>query len=262
MENAIAIIGLGKLGRSLLNGLESYCTQNKAKVFVSKRSWGTSDTELPNYAIKASNAEALKNAKYIFIAVKPFNMEDVLNELQPFLKQGQQIVSCATGMELSKMKNLLPPGVDLHRAMPNTGAAVKESITCLASHSDNQKDAQEITKMFEGLGVCVQIDENLMDAATVIGACGIAFVMRFIRGMVQGGVQIGLSQEIASKLTYQTVKGAAELLVQNGEHPEAEIDKVTTPKGCTIEGLNEMEHAGFSSALIKGIVSSYKQLED
>lgn len=260
MENSIAIIGLGKLGRSILNGLETYCLKNDTQVYVSKRTWTKSDAQLPSFAVRASNTEAVEKAKYIFLSVKPYNMEDILEELYPLLKPGHRLISCATGMELDEMKTRVPDGVEVHRAMPNTGAAVKESITCLASHYKNKEDADEIVEMLEGFGECVQIDEKVMDAATVLGACGIAFVMRFIRGMVQGGVQIGLAPETASKITYQTIKGAAELLVQNGAHPEEEIDKVTTPKGCTIEGLNEMEHAGFSSALIKGIVSSYKQL--
>jgi len=100
-----------------------------------------------------------------------------------------------------------------------------------------------------------------MEAATILGACGIAYAMRFIRAMVQGGIQIGFSAEIASAIVNQTVKGASELLIQRNEHPEFEIDKVTTPKGCTIVGLNEMEHNGFSSALIKGLVTSFQKIE-
>jgi pyrroline-5-carboxylate reductase len=100
-----------------------------------------------------------------------------------------------------------------------------------------------------------------MEAATVIGACGIAYVLRFIRAMIQGGIEIGFDANTASKIVTQTVKGASELLIQREQHPEFEIDKVTTPKGCTIAGLNEMEHNGFSSALIKGIVTSYKKIE-
>ena len=99
-----------------------------------------------------------------------------------------------------------------------------------------------------------------MDAATVLGACGIAFALRFIRSMVQGGIQIGFDSKAASFIANQTVKGAASLLIDGKNHPEFEIDKVTTPKGCTISGLNEMEHNGFSSALIKGIVKSHSDI--
>ena len=119
---------------------------------------------------------------------------------------------------------------------------------------------KEILSIFNSLGETVEINEELMDAATVLGACGIAYVMRFLRAMTQGGIEIGFSAETASKIAIQTMKGATELLVQNETHPEQEIDKVTTPKGCTIAGLNEMEHQGFSSALIKGIKTSFDKI--
>jgi pyrroline-5-carboxylate reductase len=99
-----------------------------------------------------------------------------------------------------------------------------------------------------------------MDAATVLGACGTAFAMRYIRANIQGGIEIGFDANTANLIAAQTIKGAAELLLQRGTHPEQEIDKVTTPKGCTIAGLNEMEHRGFSSSLIKGLVASYDKI--
>ena len=110
------------------------------------------------------------------------------------------------------------------------------------------------------LGKVVVINENLMDAATVLGACGTAYAMRYIRANIQGGIEIGFDAVTANLIAAQTVKGAADLLLQKGTHPEQEIDKVTTPKGCTIAGLNEMEHQGFSSSLIKGIATSYNKI--
>jgi pyrroline-5-carboxylate reductase len=118
-----------------------------------------------------------------------------------------------------------------------------------------------VNSAFSLVGPVIFINEELMEAATVMGACGIAYVMRFIRAMVQGGIEIGFDARTASAIVQQTVKGAAELLITKGSHPESEIDKVTTPKGCTIAGLNEMEHHGFSSALIKGIIASYEKIE-
>jgi pyrroline-5-carboxylate reductase len=114
--------------------------------------------------------------------------------------------------------------------------------------------------LFNYCGSTIKINENLMEAATVLGACGIAYVLRFMRAMVQGGIQIGFDAKTAESIVNQTVKGAATLLTENDNHAEAEIDKVTTPKGCTIAGLNEMEHNGFSSALIKGITTSFEEI--
>jgi pyrroline-5-carboxylate reductase len=144
--------------------------------------------------------------------------------------------------------------------MPNTASAVQESLTAVCGGNDPLNRREQVLQLTDSIGVSIVIEEELMDAVTILGACGVAYVLRFIRGMIQGGIEVGFDATTATKIVSQTVKGAAELLIRNGNHPEAEIDKVTTPKGCTIVGLNEMEHAGFSSALIKGIVSSCEKI--
>jgi len=133
-------------------------------------------------------------------------------------------------------------------------------MTCISSMNASKEQDHEIKTIFDNLGETLFMTQEMMDASTVLAACGIAYVMRFIRAMVQGGIEIGFSSQIASQIANQTVKGAAELLIKNGMHPEQEIDKVTTPKGYTIAGLNEMEHNGFSSSLIKGILLSYNKI--
>jgi pyrroline-5-carboxylate reductase len=144
--------------------------------------------------------------------------------------------------------------------MPNTAIAIQESMTCVAARNVSEDKLQYVFDIFGQLGKTVRIDEKLMDAATVLGACGTAFAMRYIRANIQGGIEIGFDAATANLIAAQTVKGAAELLLRRGTHPEQEIDKVTTPKGCTIAGLNEMEHKGFSSSLIKGLVTSYEKI--
>ena len=148
----------------------------------------------------------------------------------------------------------------MFRAMPNTAIAIQESMTCLAYNNAATAQIKYVNDLFSNLGKVVKIEEKLMDAATVLGACGTAYAMRYIRANIQGGIEIGFDAATASQIAAQTVKGAAELLLQKGSHPEHEIDKVTTPKGCTIAGLNEMEHQGFSSSLIKGLVASYDKI--
>jgi pyrroline-5-carboxylate reductase len=146
--------------------------------------------------------------------------------------------------------------------MPNTAIAQKESMTCISSLNATPEQKEIVIEIFNKLGQSVFIDEHLMDAATVLGACGLAFALRYIRASMQGGIQIGFDSATALTIAAQTVKGAAALLLNQSSHPESEIDKVTTPQGCTISGLNEMEHQGFSSALIKGILSSFHAIED
>ena len=144
--------------------------------------------------------------------------------------------------------------------MPNTAIAIQESITCISSKGNSEDDKHYVDELFSRLGKIAHINENLMNAATVLGACGTAFAMRYIRANIQGGIEIGFDAATASLIAAQTVKGAAELLLTTHTHPEQEIDKVTTPKGCTIAGLNEMEHQGFSSSLIKGIAASFARI--
>lgn len=144
--------------------------------------------------------------------------------------------------------------------MPNTAVAIQQSMTCISARDITSEQLNYVKELFEQLGRVVVIEEKLMEAATVLAACGTAYAMRYIRANIQGGIEIGFDAATASLIAAQTVKGAAQLLLQKNTHPEQEIDKVTTPKGCTIAGLNEMEHQGFSSSLIKGIVASYEKI--
>ena len=141
-----------------------------------------------------------------------------------------------------------------------TAIAIGESITCLSSKGESKGAAPQIEMLFGALGKILAIEEELMQAATVLGASGVAFFMRYLRAATHGGIQMGFDAKDAQLIAVQTAKGAASLILQNDSHPEVEIDKVTTPKGCTIEGLNEMEHKGFSSALIQGIMTSFQRI--
>ena len=196
------------------------------------------------------------------MALKPYNTIPFLTENTTlFNSKKHSIVSVATGVTISEIEACFSEPMDIFRAMPNTASSVNESITMIAVSSDTLDRKDKIVSIFNTVGDTIIIEENLMESATVLGACGIAYVLRFMRAMIQGGIEIGFDAKTATKIVSQTVKGAAELIIRNGSHPEEEIDKVTTPKGCTIVGLNEMEHSGFSSALIKGIVTSYQKIE-
>jgi pyrroline-5-carboxylate reductase len=255
----ITIIGCGNLGQAILKGLIK--SANNVNLVATKRDPDAiKHFEKEGVRILGDNIKAIENADLILLALKPYNFLEVLKDLAPHIDATKQVVvSLATGVMLSTLRETVQSDIPIYRAMPNTAADVGASMTCIASnHSSHDKLIEEC---FNTIGSTIRIDEKLMDAATVLGACGVAFVLRFMRGMVQGGVQIGFDSKTASTIVNQTVKGAAELLISGGQHPEFEIDKVTTPKGCTISGLNEMEHNGFSSALIKGIVSSFDAID-
>ncbi|MEY5046221.1 MAG: pyrroline-5-carboxylate reductase, partial [Bacteroidota bacterium] len=165
----------------------------------------------------------------------------------------QLIVSVVTGASTSIYKERLGEKARVVRAMPNTAMKVRQSMTCITALNATQKDLNMVQSLFNTMGQTILIEEHLMNAATALCACGIAFFLRTIRAASQGGVEIGFHANDAIKIAAQTALGAASLLTINQSHPEQEIDKVTSPKGCTIAGLNEMEYQGLSAALIKGI---------
>jgi len=262
MKDRIAIIGGGNLGSAIAEGLISSRFAKPQHIIITKRNIASlRSLEERGVMISNNNADAVRYAKWIILAVKPFQIKDILqqlkNELDP-LKH--QLVSVMTGVWIKDIQEILGTDFTLFRAMPNTAIAIQQSITCICSHGANDEQSQFVADLFSQLGKVVFIEEKLMDAATVLGACGTAYAMRYIRANIQGGIEIGFDAATASLIAAQTVKGAAELLLTKHTHPEQEIDKVTTPKGCTIAGLNEMEHQGFSSSLIKGIVTSYKKI--
>jgi pyrroline-5-carboxylate reductase len=211
--------------------------------------------------VSDKNEDAIRYADLVILAVKPFQVNDILRSIKDEFQEGKHVlVSVVTGISIDTIASSLGRKIPIVRAMPNTAIAIQESMTCLAAENVNEEQLQYVHELFGQLGKAVRIDEKLMDAATVLGACGTAFAMRYIRANIQGGIEIGFDAATATLIAAQTVKGAAELLLKNGTHPEQEIDKVTTPKGCTIAGLNEMEHQGFSSSLIKGLVASYEKI--
>jgi len=259
----IAIIGCGNLGLSILNGLIKEQTILPSNIIVTRRNVKALEyLKESEVRITDNNALAIKESEIIIVALKPYNILEVLKELEThFIPEKHILVSLATGISLTQIQNIVNIPIPIFRAMPNTAADVGMSMTCVCS-STTDNDAIETVKLcFNSVGETIFIEEGLMDSATVLGACGIAYVLRFIRGMIQGGIEIGFDAKTASHIVTHTVKGAAELLITRNEHPEFEIDKVTTPKGCTIAGLNEMEHNGFSSALIKGIITSFNKIE-
>jgi len=258
----IAIVGGGNLGRSVAEGFMK-AGISASKMTVSRRRVQLlDDLAAKGIRIEQDNKTAVAMADMIIVAVKPYQAVEVITEIKPILKPGQLVVSLMTGISIAQMKELLPSGVIPLRVMPNTAVALQESMTLISAPDCSQAQLDLVQELFESLGKVIFINEELMAAATVLGACGIAFALRFIRAAIQGGVEIGFGADVAQQIVAQTVKGASELILQTGHHPEQEIDKVTTPKGITISGLNEMEHQGFSSSLIRGLLVSYNKINN
>jgi pyrroline-5-carboxylate reductase len=262
-DKKVSIIGCGNIGLSLLQGLLKDETIPSGNITVTRRNI-TELNPLKEYGINltSDNRSAVKGSDLIIIAVKPYNIISVLEEIKDCLDPGRQIlISITAGVTIHQIQDVLQIPLPVFRVMPNISASVGKSVSCISYNNAGQNEIESVRNLFDIAGTTMIIDEELMQSATILGACGIAYVLRFIRAMIQGGIQIGFDAKTASTIVNQTVKGAAELLIERQEHPEFEIDKVTTPKGCTIVGLNEMEHNGFSSSLIRGIVASYEKIE-
>lgn len=261
MNKKIAIIGGGNLGTAIAEGLIKSKFCKATEITVTKRNIATIK-HLADIGVNvtADNAAAVRSSELVILAIKPFQVSDVLNGFKKELTSKHILVSVVTGVLINDIETTIKKKLPVCRAMPNTAIAIQESMTCLSFSNASEVQIKYVKDLFDTVGKTTVIDEKLMDAATVLGACGTAYAMRYIRANIQGGIEIGFDSATANLIAAQTVKGAAELLLQKGTHPEQEIDKVTTPKGCTIAGLNEMEHQGFSSSLIKGIATSYNKI--
>lgn len=262
----ITIIGGGNLGTAIAEGLISSKHTKAGDITVTRRNVSLLDAlKKQGVKIESDNSKAVKGADLILLCVKPFQIKDVVKEIAPSLHSKQILISVVSSVSIQDIEDILrkkqnESGMSIFRAMPNTAIAISESMTCISYNNANSKQIQTVCQLFDKLGKSVVIEEKLMEAATIIGACGTAFAMRYIRANIQGGIEIGFDANTARTIVAQTVKGAADLLIKKGTHPEQEIDKVTTPKGVTITGLNEMEHNGLSSSLIKGITEAYKKI--
>ncbi len=256
----IAIIGTGNLGKSIAKGL---ITNNAiTSLYLTKRNLdGIADFNgYKNVYLTKNNSEAIKNSDILLFAVQPTHFEGILDQIKPILTANHVVISTITGFSISKIEAKIGANNFIIRAMPNTAIAVGKSMTCLCANQQGQERIGIAEAIFNRLGHSLIIPEAQMQAATVVCASGIAFWMRLIRATTQAAIQLGFDAKEAQELAMYTSEGAASLLLTNGKHPEEEIDSVTTPQGCTIEGLNEMEHQGLSAALIQGMVASFNKI--
>ncbi len=243
---------------------DSYCPADGPVAFYeivvanpSQQKLEALQTEYPSVQITQSNVEAVRGADLVLLAVKPWKMEEVACELKPILDyRTQMVASVAGGVGLADLSalfrhnDMLPP---LFYVMPNTAVAVRQSMTFVAAQGASEEQTAAVVDLFRLLGEAMLVEERLMDGGMALASCGIAFAMRYIRAAMEGGVELGFYPNEAKQIVMQTLSGAVELLRSTGNHPEAEIDRVTTPGGITIRGLNEMEHAGFTDSVIRGL---------
>ena len=256
----IHIIGGGNLGVSLAIGLSKFSSDSK--ITVTRRNVQQIQyLKNLNVHVSSDNLSEIEKADIIILTVKPYQVDTVLNEILPHITN-KIIVSAVTGLSVDSLEQKTNHLHTIVRIMPSIAAQFGESATCV-SYSERSDDAgKKVAELFNLLGTSLIIEEKLMDAATIMASCGTAYALRYIRAAMQAGIEIGFDSQTALAIASQTVKGAARMTLDEKIHPEQLIDRVTTPKGCTIVGLNEMEHQGFSSSLIKGIKTSFDKIKE
>lgn len=256
----IAIIGAGNIGTCIADGLADSDLFKAEHITLTRRDLKHLEPyKERGFNITDNNIEAVKGSDIIIVSVEPHQVPRVVDEIDDVLDpKSHLLMSVAASVQINTIRKHLSKPVPVIRCMPNTAIAIHESMTCLSSDAvgEDRKHIDRAQKIFETVGETMVLNEEQMIPATALGACGIAFYLRMIRAASQGGIETGLSAKQAMRMAAQTARGASTLLLQLENHPEHEIDKVTTPLGCTIAGLNQLEHKGLSSAIIQGIKKS------
>ena len=259
----IAIIGAGAMGGAMADGFIKSGAVKPANISVAN----PTAQKLEHFALQGAsvttdNKTAAEGADIVIIAVKPWLVEQVVNELKPVLNYTRQtVITVAAGISGSQFTAWLKKDDAVPQTfivIPNTAIAVLASMTFIVPVNATADTTSTIKALFDNVGQAMVTDERHLSAGMTLASCGITYAMRYVRAAAEGGVELGFKADMAKDIVLQTMKGAVELLQANGNHPEAEIDKVCTPGGLTIRGLNEMEHAGFTSAVIRGLKAAAK----
>ena len=259
--SSICILGCGNIGSSIAKGLEKSGQFTSNNITLTRRNiQPLEEIKKIGFQTTDDNRMAVKKSEIVIISVGPSQLLTLLEDISSYLNNKHIIISIVSGVEIKEIQAKVGTKVPIIRAMPNTASDLCESMTCLSTIPDFEQEMHTAQSIFENIGKTLIIGEDQMASATALGACGVAFFLRAIRAATQGGIEIGFHSDEAFTIAAQTARGAATLLLDNDAHPEAEIDRVTTPMGATIAGLNEMEHQGFSSAMIKGITTSTEKV--
>jgi pyrroline-5-carboxylate reductase len=262
MRTKIGIIGVGRMGSCIVRRLLETGTYKKEDILFTTRHSETADAVSKDLGIKPakSNADLVKQTDYLIIAVKPQNIVEVLEEVGSLLTKDKTVMSIAASISTSQIESRLSKAVPVLRAMPNTPAFVGEGITAIcAGKSVTEHDWKSSESIFAPLGRVVRVDERHLDAVTGLSGCGPAYIYVILESLTDAGIKVGLPRDLATQLAAQTVMGAAKMLLVTGRHPAALKDEVTTPAGCTIDGLMELEEGKLRVTLIKAVVQATKR---
>ena len=261
----ISVIGAGAMGGAIVEGLLAGNYIKNEDICVSDPSHHAVERFAGSGAsITTENHVAALGCDIVMVVVKPWLVEQVLRGIKQTLDYSRQtLIVVAAGITSAQLEAWLkqPDGrmLPTFLAIPNIAIAQLSSMTFLVPVAGaDPQHTEQVVKVFDSMGQTIVTEERLLGAGTTLASCGIAYAMRYVRAASEGGVELGFKADTAKQIVLQTMKGAVELLQASGLHPEAAIDLVTTPGGLTIKGLNEMEHAGFSSSVIRGLKAGAK----
>ena len=257
----ITIIGAGNMGGAFAKGLSKGTFFAPSDITCVDRSLDTLKSiveSVPGIKTSSDNKEAVKNADIVLFAVKPWILESAVEEVKFCLDYSKQIIiSIAAGIGLERLHEIFMKAdktlTSIFYMIPNVAVEVKSGVFFYATKNATVTQVSTVQKFLSEIGYAKLVEEKLMTAGTALSSCGIAYVFRYIRANIEGGVEMGFYPKDAQEIVLNTIKGAVELMLAHGSHPEEEVDKVTTPGGITIKGLNAMEEAGFTNAVIKGL---------
>lgn len=253
----IAIIGAGNMGGAIACGLaQGHFTEAREIIVANPHDEKLQKLQarFPAIRVTNDNKEAARNADIVIVAVKPWKVKEVLKPIHP--QRPQILVSLAAGITMEQLAQYVDPEMPIFRIIPNTAIAERASMTLVCGRNASEQQVQMLLNIFNEMGLAMMVKEEQLEAATALSSCGIAFVLKYVQAAMQAGIEMGISPRSAMHMVAQSLEGAAEILLNNDTHPAVEIDKVTTPGGITIKGLNELEHAGFTSAVIRAIKAS------
>ena len=252
----IGIIGGGKMGGVLLQGMISHRLLAPADIIVADVDSNRLEELKSAYGVRVTQdaKEAVRISNIVIVAVKPQIMEDILNVIAGTVTPAKLVISIAAGIPIELIKKTLKKGVHIIRTMPNTPALVGEGITALAAGPDvTEEEWAAARRIFDAVGLTVVVQEGMMDAVTGLSGSGPAYGFTIIEALADGGVQMGLSRDIALKLAAQTILGAARLVLAGDKHPGQLKDMVTSPGGTTIAGLRALEEGKIRSTLMAAV---------
>lgn len=261
----MAVIGAGKMGSILLQALlgKGLVTAERAKASVAHPDRAHARGTRLGIPVLTNNVEAVRGADIVLVCVKPTVVRTVLEEIGPHLTAKQLVISIAASVPTNYMEKILPAGVPVVRAMPNTPCLVGCGMTgiCKGSHAD-ESHLRLAQQLFESVGKAAVVDEKHMDAVTGLSASGPAFIYIIIESLAEAGVKVGLPRDVATLMAAQTVNGAARVVLETGDHPALLKEEVTTPAGCTIDGILELEEGKLRVTLIKAVVKATQRAKE